>query len=299
MTKKSTPKKKEMGFLRTMITKVSWVMKEDTLNLHSAALTFFALFSFLPMLLLTYILFDRWSKGVATEFLFTTQEAMGPKATNALIDISGQLRAGADHWIIYAIGIIVVLYAASRFMYFLQKSMNNIWRVPTTKRWVRTEIKHRLISAVSLIILAFLATVVVLQKAALITIQKKLGPDLTAIVYYIAITLAMYSIIAIIYKVVPDKKLEWEDVIIGAVCTTAAFWVGFFSLRIIIQRSLVDSVYGAISGVLLMLLWVYYFAQIIYIGAEITKVYATHYGSLKEQKSKLIKEKHELEDEDE
>jgi membrane protein len=126
-----------------------------------------------------------------------------------------------------------------------------------------------------------------------------LGHDITTMIYYITITLAIYSMIAILYKNVPDKKIEWQDVVLGSVFSTILFWAGFFLIRTVIRQSLVNSVYGAISGILLILLWVYYFAQIIYIGAEITKVYATHYGSLIHQKSKLIKEKDELEDEDE
>jgi membrane protein len=224
---------------------------------------------------------------------------MGPTAANTIIRISEQLRTFNDHWTVYAIGLIVVLYAGTRFMFFLQKSMNHIWRVPTPKRWMRQEVKHRAISAVSIIALVFLATVVTLQKAALITIQKFLGPDITTMIYYIALTLAIYSITATLYKVVPDKKIEWEDVILGAVFTTVVFWAGYFLIRTVIRNTLVNTVYGAISGFLLILLWVYYFAQIIYVGAEITKVYATHYGSMKDQKKELIKGKEDLVDENE
>jgi len=289
MTKKQTIKK-EAGFLMTFIKKVPWLLREETITLHAAALSFFALFSFLPLLFLTYLLFDKLSKGVATEFLFTTQEAMGTNATNMLIRISEQLRTFQDHWTVYAIGLIVVLYAGTRFMFFLQKSMNHIWRVPTPKKWIAQEIKHRAISALSLIILAFLATIVTLQKAALVTIQKVLGPNITTIIYYFALTLAIYSVTATIYKIIPDTNVQWKDVMLGSAFTTTIFWIGFFIIKAIIKKSLVSTIYGAISGILLILLWVYYFAQIIYIGAEITKIYATHYGSMKKQKDKIIKE---------
>lgn len=288
MTKEKITEKKH-GFLMTFILKVPWLLREETITLHAGALAFFALFSFLPILFLTYLLFDKLSKGVATEFLFTTQETMGHNAANLLIKISEQLRTFQDHWTVYALGLIIVLYAGTRFVFFLKKSMNHIWRVPTPKKWIIQEIKHRAISVLSIFLLAFLATIVTLQKAAFITIRKFLGPNITIIVYYFALTIAIYSVIAAIYKIIPDANVQWGDVIIGSAFTTIIFWVGFFIIKAVIKKSLVSTIYGAISGILLILLWTYYFAQIIYIGAEITKVYATHYGSMKDQKEKLIK----------
>jgi len=285
------------NFFKVFFKKVPWLVREETIPLHAAALTFFALFSFLPLLVLIYMLFNKLSEGILLEFLMTTQGIIGSDAVNSLMDSVNRLPTFDSHnWIIYVVALMVVLYAVSRFMYFLQKSMNHIWKVKTSKGWFRVELRHRAISFLSLLLLLFLATVLVLQKVALIAFQRMLGFELTMIIYYTVLSISIYSIVAIIYKVIPDRKIEWSDVFLGSAFTTIVFWIGLFLLRILFQRSLLNSVYSAISGILLIFLWMYYFAQLIYLGAEITKVYATHFGSLKSKKNLLIDEVSDLED---
>ncbi len=264
------------------------LMGQETIALHAAAITFFALFSLVPLLLITYIAFDFFSQGVATEFLFTSQATVGSNATNLFIHLSEQLRHVSDHLFVYILGILIVLYASSKFMYFLQKSLNHIWKVPPPKKWLFVEIRHRAISVLSIFILGFIVMIIVLQKVAFITLKNFLGSTLSFLLFYSSMALALYSIFAIVYKVIPDVKLEWSDVMLGSIFTTLSFWVGNFVIALIISNSLLNSIYGAISGLLLILIWIYYFTQIVYIGAEITKVYAVYFGSQKDKKTELL-----------
>lgn len=286
--KSSVSSVKENFGIKVFFKYVPRLVSQETIALHAAAITFFALFSFIPLSLITYLMFDFLSRGVATEFLFTSQETVGTSATNLFISLSEQLSKVTDHVFVYILGIIIVLYASSKLMYFLQKSLNHIWHVPTPKNWFFVELRHRLVSVLSIFIFGFVVMILVLQKVAFISLKKIMGTTLTNLLFFVALALALYSFFAIIYKLVPDIHLEWSDVMLGAFFTTVAFWFGNLIIAIVIKNSLLNSIYGAISGILLILLWIYYFTQIFYIGAEITKVYAVVFGSLKNKQEELL-----------
>ena len=96
---------------------------------------------------------------------------------------------------------------------------------------------------------------------------------------FLASFVSITILFAAIYKVVPDGRIEWRDVIVGAVATPLLFTVGKFLIGLYLGSSTVASSYGAAGGLIIDLLWVYYSAQIFLFGAEFTKVYAHHYGS--------------------
>ena len=108
-------------------------------------------------------------------------------------------------------------------------------------------------------------------------------PDVTIVVFYILnliITLVVItSIFAVIFKVLPDAKIKWKDVLSGAITTGVLFMLGKFAISFYISKSNVGSTYGAAGSLVILLLWVYYSAIILYFGAEFTKAFAVKYGS--------------------
>ena len=108
-------------------------------------------------------------------------------------------------------------------------------------------------------------------------------PEVTVVIFYIvnvAITLAVVtSIFAVIFKVLPDAKIKWKDVLLGAITTALLFMVGKFAISFYISKSNVGSTYGAAGSLAVLLLWIYYSSIILYFGAEFTKAYAVKYGS--------------------
>jgi membrane protein len=107
-------------------------------------------------------------------------------------------------------------------------------------------------------------------------------PEVTVVIFYIinvAITLLVTSLIfGVIFKVLPDAKIKWKDVIAGAIATSLLFMIGKFGISFYISKSNVGSTYGAAGSMVILLLWVYYSAIILYFGAEFTKAYAVKYG---------------------
>jgi membrane protein len=108
-------------------------------------------------------------------------------------------------------------------------------------------------------------------------------PDLTLIMIYIfnlVITFGVISLLfALIFKLLPDAKIKWKDVIIGAMVTAVLFMIGKFGITFYIGSSSIGTTYGTAGSLVVILIWIYYSAIILYFGAEFTKVYALHYGS--------------------
>jgi membrane protein len=108
-------------------------------------------------------------------------------------------------------------------------------------------------------------------------------PDVTVVLFYIinvVITLVVTSLIfGVIFKVLPDAKIKWKDVLAGAIATSLLFMLGKFAISFYISKSNVGSTYGTAGSMVVLLLWVYYSSIILYFGAEFTKAYAVKYGS--------------------
>lgn len=259
-------------------------IKKDAMHLHAAAISFFAIFAFIPLIALTYLLYTKISETVATELLITAADTLGSETTNLFITIAKDISVSTVSGWTYAIGIIVILYGMTRLMYFLQKSMNKIWNTKPPENPWKNELYHRLLSVLSIFALIILTTLISLQKMTINQLQKIFGQNLSEILFFVASAIAMYSLIALLYKFIPDRVIKWSDVIWGATFSTILFWAGYIIMGTIMQQGLIGNVYATIGLALLALVWIYYFAQIFYIGAEINKVYALHYGSMKNKK---------------
>ena len=107
-------------------------------------------------------------------------------------------------------------------------------------------------------------------------------PDTTVIVFYIInqlVTLmVVWMIFAVVFKILPDAKIRWKDVLAGALVTALLFMLGKFAISFYIGKSNIGSTYGTAGSLVVLLLWVYYSSIILYFGAEFTKAYAVQYG---------------------
>jgi membrane protein len=167
----------------------------------------------------------------------------------------------------------------------LQDALNTIWRVEAKPgHGVLGFVRIRLLSFAMVVGIGFLLMVSLIVSAALAVATKYIGGFLPSvgIVSEIGSNLVSFAVImvlfAMIFKVLPDVKIAWRDVWIGAAVTSLLFTAGKFLLGWYLGRSTTITAYGAAGSVVLILLWVYYSAQILFFGAEITKVYATRFG---------------------
>ena len=187
------------------------------------------------------------------------------------------------------IGIFTLVVTASGFFTEVEDSLNVIWKAPRHESYFFQLLRGRVLSLVLVIGLG----VLLLASMVLATGIRLLGdllsrytdisdPVIWAInlgVSFVIVT----SVFAAIYKVLPNIKLEWRDVLVGSFGTTLLFEAGQSLIGYYLANFITANIYGAAGGIIVLLIWVYYSAQIFLLGAEFTKVWARHYGSKRQE----------------
>lgn len=257
-----------------------------------AALSFYTVVS-LPSLLIVAI-------GI-TGLVLGTDEArsgvleqisalMGEQSAEAIRDMLERARQPSSGGIGTALGVVVLLFGASGVFGELQDALNTVWGVAAKPgRGILWTIRARFISMVAVVGTGFLLLVSLLLSAWLAAAGKWLagllpGPEhvLQALNFLVSLA-AIAGLFMVIYKVLPDLRLAWRDVWIGGLVTALLFTLGKTLIGMYLGKSDVASGYGAAGSLVLLLLWVYYSAQILYFGAEFTHVYASRYGTLRHE----------------
>jgi membrane protein len=184
------------------------------------------------------------------------------------------------------VGVITLLIGASSVFGQLQTSLNAVWGVePKPGRGVMGIIKDRILSFGFILVVGFLLLVSLILTAGLAAIGKWFGGMLPggeafAQILNFVLSLAVITcLFAMIFKYLPDAKIAWRDVWVGAFITALLFTIGKFVLGLYLGKSSVASSFGAAGSLIILLLWVYYSSQILFFGAEFTQVYANKFGS--------------------
>jgi membrane protein len=183
------------------------------------------------------------------------------------------------------VGLVTLVVAASGVFGEMQSALNAFWKAEPRGTTVSRLIRARAASLGLVAALGFLLMVSLVISAGLSALGTYMNDHLPFALFVLKglnflISFALISVLfAAIYKVLPDKRLEWRDVIVGAIATALLFTLGKFLIGLYIGTSAIASSYGAAGALILVLLWVYYSAQIFLLGAEFTKVYAGHRGS--------------------
>jgi membrane protein len=193
-----------------------------------------------------------------------------------------------------AIGIVTLVITASGVFTEMQQTLNVIWRAEPKGTTVSRLLRARAASLGLVAALGFLLLVSLVVSALLTALSDLIDAylpfghlilqALTFLISFGFITLLFGAI----YKILPDRRIEWHDVMIGAVVTALLFTIGKFLIGLYIGSSSMASSYGAAGSLIIVLLWIYYSAQIFLLGAEFTKVYAAHRGSHQHRKRTLL-----------
>ncbi|HWA69541.1 MAG TPA: YihY/virulence factor BrkB family protein [Rhizomicrobium sp.] len=185
------------------------------------------------------------------------------------------------------IGVTALIITASGFFTEIEDSLNAIWRAPRKESYFYQLLRGRVMSLVLVIGLGFLLLFSMLVAAAIGTLGRLLDryTDISDVVIG-AVNLGLSYVIvmlmfAAIYKVLPNRKLEWRDVLVASSGTAILFQGGQTVIGYYLANFISANIYGAAGGIIVLLIWVYYSAQIFLLGAEFTKVWANHYGSQK------------------
>jgi membrane protein len=254
----------------------------------SGALSFYMIFSMGPLLLIIItmcsVFFGR--ADVEGKVYAQLEGFVGHDTAAQLQSIIQHAAISGKSTLATIIGVIFLLIGASSVFAEMQDSINMIWGLkPKPKSGWIAFLKNRLLSFSIIISLGFLL-LVSLSFSALVEAfgnhLKLIIPGISVILVYVinfCITVGITTFIfAVVFKVLPDAEIKWKDVTIGSVATMVLFLFGKFAISFYISKSNVGSTYGAAGSLIILLLWIYYSAMIVYFGAEFTKFYAIAYG---------------------
>ena len=255
----------------------------------SAALAYYTIFSIAPMLIVIITIADIFYGRDAIEGSVYA-EIKGFVGSDAALEIQTLIKnATISNDVTWAsvIGIVALIFAATGVFAEIQDSINNIWRLKAKPRkgWLKI-ILNRLLSFSMVVTLGFILLVSLVINAVMDIIVGRLVEIFPQLAIYAAyainliLTFASTSFLfGIIFKVLPDAKIKWKDVRVGSFTTALLFMLGKFIIGFYLGKTHISSSYGAAGSLVIILLWVYYSAIILYFGAAFTRVYAQHTGS--------------------
>jgi membrane protein len=255
----------------------------------SASLSYYTLFSMAPLLLLIISLAGFFYGREASEgrIFDELNELIGNQAALQIQQVIRNLELSGKTTTSLIIGIVTLIIGATTVFGEIQDSINMIWHVKAKpkKGWLKL-IKDRLLSGSIIIGLGFLLIVSLIVNGALMALNdilKSYFPDLTIVIFNILNVgisfLVIMVLFGVIFKVLPDAKIGWKHVKRGAFFTACLFMLGRYLIGLYIQTTGAGSPYGAAGSIIVILLWIYYTAAILYFGAEFTRVYSAFKGA--------------------
>jgi membrane protein len=267
-----------------------WI--DDKCPKLGAALSFYTIFSLSPLLLVAvFIAGAIFGEDAASgEIVSQIEDLVGKEGAIIIQTALKNSRYSADGIQAMIISAITLLIGSTIVFIELQDSLNVIWKVkPKSGRGFFQIIKGLLIdrfqSFAMVIGIGFLLLVSLIISAILAALNRYLSDTFLSLPLYIfdvtdiIISLAVIFILfMLIFKVLPDVRIKWKDVWVGAMVTSVLFVLGKFLIGLYLGSSTLSSAYGAAGSLVILLLWIYYSAQILFLGAEFTKVYVDVYG---------------------
>jgi membrane protein len=272
-----------------------WILLRDTYTEWShdkasqlgAALAFYTIFSLAPILIIIVAIvgFILGKESVHTFILGELSKFVGQQNANYVMNtINSSYQAGSGLRATI-VAILLMLIGSTTVCVMLKDALNTMWGADLSSSGIWNSIKSRIMSLF-----------VVLFAGAFLFLSMVISSVISAAGVYLSnyihipfnllgwlndiISLVLLSLLfAMLYKVLPDVEISWGDVWMGGAITAILFTLGRFLLGLYLARSTVSSAYGAAGSLVVLLLWVYYSAQIIFLGAEFTQVYAKKYGA--------------------
>jgi membrane protein len=250
-----------------------------------AALSYYSVFSIGPLILIAVaiagLLFGREAvQDQVTSSLQGLLGESGAKAINGMLQSADRPKEGAVATIF---GIVTLVFAAVGVVVQLKDAFNTVWEVePDKNGGIWGFIRTYILSLAGVLSVGFLLLISMLLTTALAAFGKYFGSALPEAALQIVGVLVSFAVItllfAMMFKWLPDAPVRWSDVWLGAVLTAALFEIGKFLIGLYIGKQGLESTYGAASSLVVILIWVYYSAQIVLLGAEFTNVRAKQRG---------------------
>ncbi|MFA9218259.1 MAG: YihY/virulence factor BrkB family protein [Sphingomonadaceae bacterium] len=255
-----------------------------------AALAFYTLFSLAPVLVLVIAIAGLFygQQAARGELFLQLRGLLGNQGAEAIQLILAGAHNPAQGRLATLLAGVLLIFGATSVFAELKSSLDDIWQVPPLRHGTAWDaLRTRMLSFGMVLVLAFLLMVSLVVSAALALLEKYLNlvwQDAALVLSLLNGTLGFIviaALFAVIFKLLPRTRLTWHDVGIGALGTAALFTLGKVGIGVYIGNSGISSSFGAAGSLIALLLWVYYSAQIFFLGAEFARQYALQLGSLR------------------
>jgi len=256
----------------------------------AAALAYYTIFSFPPLMLIVMRLSDIFFGHEAVEGKISAQlsDLIGSEGATQIQETIRNTTFSSGGYVATIIGIVTLVIGATGIFVEIQDSINTIWHLkakPKKGKGILRMLVNRLLSFSMVAVLGFLLLVSLVVNSLMDIFLQHLSqrfPQVQTIVVYIVNLALSFCIIAfllgVIFKVLPDAKIKWKHIRPGVIVTTLLFMVGKFLISFYLGKSRVTNTYGAAGSVIIMIVWVYYSAIILFVGAIFTRLFAMNKG---------------------
>ena len=276
--------------------KTTWHLLKDTFSAFidddaiklSASLSYYTIFSLPPLLIVIISLCGIFlgKDAVRGEIFGQINGLVGNEAALQIQNIIKNVELGSDNVFAAVIGVTTLLIGASGVFAEIQSSINYIWALKAKpKKGIAKFLKNRLMSFSMIGCIGFLFLVSLIANALMDVLNNRLTnyfPQITVNLFYILnivfVFVMITALFCVIFRTLPDGKISIRHTLVGSSITAILFMLGKFAIGAYLSQSNIASTYGAAGSIILILLWVYYSAIILYFGAEFTKVYTRMKG---------------------
>ena len=272
-----------------LLRKSVYAWNDDSAQSMGAALAYYTTFSLTPVLIIAIAIAGMvfGPEAARGEIVYHLNGLVGVDGAKAVVGLLASASRPSSSIIASIVGLVTLLVGATSIFAELQSALDRIWRAPTIQRpaGMIALLRSRLLSFGMVVALGFLLLVSLVIDATLTALSKWGGTLFPATVVILqglnltfgfAVTTLLF---AMAYRILPRARIAWSDVWVGAAVTAALFTVGKYFVGLYLGKAAVTSGFGAAGSLVIILLWVYYSAQIFLLGAEFTWVYAHSHGS--------------------
>lgn len=262
---------------------------DDRVTKLSGSLAYATLFSLAPFfaLIIGIVGWIYGREAIEGQVFMQLQGIVGKEAAAQLQDVIKNVFIKDRSWIKVIVGAVTLVIGATAVFGEIQDSINIIWGIKAKpkKGWLKM-FRNRFLSFSLIVSMGFLLLVSLGINSIIDGLNARLTtqfPETTVILFYVLNVLITFVVTAIlfamIFKVLPDAKIKWRDVLTGSFVTALLFFVGKFLISFYVSKSSINSTFGAAASVVILLVWIYYSAIILFFGAEFTKAWALEFGN--------------------
>lgn len=271
---------------------------EDDAQTYAAAIAYYTVFS-LPSLLLIVIfaagvIFGR--AAVSGEIQSKLSQTVGPQVAGTVQQAVQSAMSSRGGLIATVLGVVGLVFSATTTFLNLQQALNRMWDVAVDRSAAAGFILKRIKCFLAIVGISVLVLISLIASAAISAATKMISLPIPGWLMYaieVIVSLAVFTLLfAMIFKVLPDVRLEWRDVWAGSAFTSVLFIVGKSLIAIYLTHSGAASVYGAAGSLALLLLWTYYSANILLLGAEFVQVWSNYHGRQLEPQKGAVRISH-------